>query len=98
MVRKIIWTSRAESVFANILEFYYNRNKTKIYSRKLNFEIKQLLNLLKKHPYIGQKTNFENIRVLLKGYYKFFYKIEPDKIIILLVWDCRQNPEDLKIE
>ena len=86
MVRKIIWTSRAESVFASILEFYYNRNGTKIYSRKLNFEIKQLLNLLKKHPYIGQKTNFENIRVLLKGFYKFFYKMSPLRKERLLIF------------
>jgi plasmid stabilization system protein ParE len=57
MVRRVVWTSRAEAIFSEILKFYFKRNGTKEYSRKLNAEIKQLLNLVKKHPYIGKKTD-----------------------------------------
>lgn len=97
MVRKIIWTKRADNIFSEILEFYFKRNGTKIYSRKLNSEIKQFLNLLKKHPFIGKKTDTKNIRVFIKGNYKIFYRIEPTEIVIIMVWDCRQNPDNLKI-
>ncbi len=31
MVRRIIWTSKADSIFSNILEFYIERNKSKLY-------------------------------------------------------------------
>lgn len=97
MVRKIIWTSKAEKIFLEILEFYNKRNGTKTYSRKLNSEIQTIINLLKKFPYLGFLTDKEDIRIIIKGDYKIFYKIDPSKIVILFVWDCRQNPEDLKL-
>ena len=97
MVRGIVWSKRAEKLFFDILEFYYVRNKSKTYSRKLNSEIKQLIKILAKHPFLGRKTEKNNIRVLIKGNYKIFYEIEPEEIVILLVWDTRQNPENFKL-
>jgi len=97
VVRKIIWTSKAEDVFLRILEFYVRRNENRTYSRKLNTEIKQIINLLKKFPFLGISTDIENIRVLIKGDVKIFYHITPLEIVILLIWDCRQNPEDLEL-
>jgi toxin YoeB len=95
MVRKIVWTGIADKIFTHILEFYVERNGSKTYSRKLNKEVKEIINLLLKHPFLGTKTDFENIRVLIKDDYKIFYQINPKEIVILLVWDCRQNPDDL---
>jgi plasmid stabilization system protein ParE len=97
MVRRITWTGRAERMFSEILSFYYARNGNKTYSRKLNSEIKQSLVLLKKHPYLGRKTDLEDIRVLIIKDFKLFYRIEPIEIIVLMVWDCRQNPDSLDI-
>ncbi|RLD50222.1 MAG: type II toxin-antitoxin system RelE/ParE family toxin [Bacteroidetes bacterium] len=97
MVRGIVWSKRAEKLFFDILEFYYVRNKSKTYSRKLNSEIKQLIKILAKQPFLGRKTEKNNIRVLIKGNYKIFYEIEPEEIVILLVWDTRQNPENFKL-
>ncbi len=97
MVRRITWTSGAERIFSEILTFYYIRNGNKTYSRKLNSEIKQLLILLKKHPYLGKETDFEDVRVLIVKDYKLFYRIVPEEIIVLMIWDCRQNPDNLDI-
>ncbi len=97
MVRGIVWSKRAEKLFFDILEFYYVRNKSKTYSRKLNSEIKQLIKILSKQPFLGRKTEKNNIRVLIKGNYKIFYEIKPEEIVILLVWDTRQNPENFKL-
>jgi len=91
MVRRIIWTSKADTIFSNILEFYIERNKSKLYSRKLNKEINDIVNLLLKHPFLGTKSDYKDIRVLIKGDYKIFYQIKPNELIILLVWDCRQS-------
>ena len=98
MVKRITWTSKAEQVLNQILEYYYQRNGNKIYSRRLNKEIKKLVSALKKHPYLGKKTETNNIRVLIKGNYKIIYELTTNDIIILVVWDCRQNPEDFRIE
>ncbi len=97
MVRRITWTRKADRVFTSILEFYIRRNVTKTYSRKINSEINKLLNLLTKQPFLGKKTDTENLRVIIHREFKIFYRIELTEIIILMVWDCRQNPEDFKL-
>jgi toxin YoeB len=97
VVRRIIWTSYAEDTWRKILEFYIIRNGSKTYSRKLNSEIAQLINLIKKFPLLGISTDLENVRILIKWDFKIFYKITPDEILILLIWDCRQNPKDIEL-
>jgi len=97
MVKRIIWTHRAVSVFRNILEYYYLRNGSKTYSASLSKEIKDLISLLLKHPFLGRKTEIDHIRVLIKGDYKIFYRIDKKEIVILMIWDCRQDPDSLKL-
>lgn len=96
MVRRIVWTNRADKIFTQVLEFYIDRNGSKTYSRKLNEEINEIIGLLIKHPFLGKKTDYQDIRILLKGNYKIFYQIKPLELVIHLVWDCRQNPDNIK--
>jgi len=98
MVRKIVWTSYADEIFTHVLEFYVERNGTKTYSRKLNKEVNEIISLLKKHPFLGIKTDFTDISVVIRGNYKIFYQVKPSEIIIHLVWDCRQNSTILNIK
>ena len=93
MARRIIWTLKAISIFTLILEFYYQRNGTKTYSSSLNKEIKKTISLLKSHPFLGRKTESDHVRVLIKGDFKIFYQVEKHDVIILMIWDCRQDPE-----
>lgn len=95
MVKRIIWTSKADQIYSDILKFYVQRNDSKIYSKKLNNEVKKLLLLLANHPFLGKKTGVTNTRVLIKGNYKIFYRINAEELVILLFWDSRQNPEKL---
>lgn len=96
MVKRIIWTSRAEQIYTGILEFYVQRNRSKSYSKKLNSEIKKLVLLLPKHSFLGKKSSLPNIRVLIKGNFKIIYKFYPEEVVILLFWDSRQNPDRLQ--
>lgn len=95
MVKRIVWTSNAELIFTKILKYYVHRNKSNTYSRKLNSDIHYLLRILLKQPFIGLKTDDENIRVFIHKDYKIFYQIDGDKLIIHFIWDCRQNPENI---
>jgi Plasmid stabilization system protein len=97
MVKRIIWTNRADITFTKILEFYISRNGSKTYSRKLNKEVQALLIVISKQPLIGIKTEKIGFRVLIRGNYKIFYEIVETKILIHMIWDCRQNPEDIKL-
>ena len=44
---------------------------------------------------MGIETDYKDIRVLIKGNYKIYYKIKEDKLIIHLVWDSPQNQESI---
>lgn len=92
MVKKIIWTHKADYIFKKILEYYADRNNSNTYSRKLNNEIHSLVKILAKQPFIGLKTDDEHIRVFIHHDYKIFYQIDHELIIIHFVWDCRQDP------
>jgi len=96
MVKRIIWSSKAELIYSGILKFYIQRNGSKTYSKKLNIEVKKLVLLLSRHPFLGKKSSLSNVRVLIKGNYKIIYKIYPNELVILLVWDNRQDPGKLK--
>jgi len=97
MAKRIIWTERADKIFTRILEFYIERNGSKIYSRKLNKEVQVLLSVISKQPHLGTKTEKERFRVLIRSNYKIFYEVDKAHIVVHLIWDCRQNPEDIKL-
>ena len=96
MAKRVVWISNAERIFSGILRYYVQRNGTKTYSRNLNLEISKLVDLLSNYPFLGKITTKLNTRVLIKGNYKIFYKIFPERLVIVIVWDTRQNPNGLK--
>jgi plasmid stabilization system protein ParE len=93
--RKIIWSPDANLDMLNILEYFYKRNGTKTYGKKIYFKIRKSVRLLSKHPFLGIQTDDENIRNLIEGDYAIFYKLDDETIYILSIWDCRQDPEAL---
>jgi len=96
--RKIIWSNRARESRYDILKFYFRRNKTKIYSIKLNKQINKELQLILKYPELGIKTDVEGVRGLIFGNFIIFYELNKNVIIVHYVWDSRQNPEKLIIK
>jgi len=96
--RKIVWSNRAKIKLFEILEFYNERNKSTTYSKKLYKRFTKELILLKKQPEIGIKTDLDNVRCLIVEDFILFYEIYPEMIVVHTVWDCRQNPESLKIK
>ena len=85
--RKIIWSSQAKIDLFEILDFFYHRNGTITYSKKLNSTFRKSVRLLAKHSDIGVPTDIHNIRNLIEGDYSRFYKIESDTVEILTIWD-----------
>jgi plasmid stabilization system protein ParE len=96
--RGIIWSENANKKLFEILEYYAQRNKSKRYSIKLYNRIRNELLLLAKQPEIGIKTEIEDVRGLIVDDYVLFYEFDRNTIIVHTLWDCRQNPEDLKIK
>ena len=96
--RKIIWSHRAEIKLFKILEYYAERNKSRIYSAKLYQRLNKELKILLKQPDVGLNTEIESVRGLIVDDYILFYEYDNEKIIVHSIWDCRQNPDDLKIK
>ncbi|MEC7754281.1 MULTISPECIES: type II toxin-antitoxin system RelE/ParE family toxin [Roseivirga] len=98
MVKRVIWSPRAQTERKEILDFWFKRNKSKTYSRKLNRLFKEAINLIIDYPEIGKRTDLENVRAKIIRDYIMFYEINDDELFILSIWDTRQNPENLKLK
>lgn len=52
MVRRVIWAANAQFDRKEILNYWNNRNKSNVYSKKLNELFVKALLIVKKHPNI----------------------------------------------
>jgi plasmid stabilization system protein ParE len=95
MAKRVIWTDTARKARREILEYWIFRNKSKMYSKKLSILFKEKVDLLKSQHYLGKPTNFKDVRATLVSHFSIFYKVSPDQIIIVGIWDNRRNPGDL---
>lgn len=96
--RKIVWSNKARIKLFKILDFYNERNQSRVYSEKLFHKFSRQLKLLVKDSDLGIKTDIENVKGLIVDEFILFYEITKESIIVHTVWDCRQNPDDLVIK
>ena len=94
---KIEWSTDAKSDLFDILDFYIQRNKSAKYSKKLNAEIDKSIKLISRNPLIGTKTDYDTVRALITGDYQIIYEIFDQLLLIIMIWDCRQDPDDKRI-
>lgn len=94
MVRRLIWSIEARNSRKSIFEYWNNRNKSKIYSRKLNLLFTENLAIVLKLPEFGISTTTTDIKFIIVSHFELVYKITETEIVIIDVWDTRQNPEN----
>ena len=80
MARQIIWTISVQTERREILEYWVKRNKSKIFSKKLNKLIITNLREIGKNPLIGRKTDIADVRVKIIRDYLIFNEITPKSI------------------
>jgi len=98
---KIEWSELAISQLKDIYH-YYTSNVNPITATRIINRIVKRVEILQKHPLSGQKEDLlydypEDFRYLVESNYKIIYWIETELITIATVFDCRQNPEKIKI-
>ena len=91
---KIKWSIEARLDLLDILDYYIIRNKSALYSKKLNTKISSSIKFIIKNPLIGLQTQLVSVRAFLTGDYQIIYEIFDVLIIIIMIWDCRRDPED----
>lgn len=99
---RIIWSSEATRSLEVIHDFYYSKNEraankiiTDIYNAVLS--LSQQPSMTPIEPALSEFP--ESYRSLVvRRLFKLIYRIDQDKqvLIIVTIWDCRQNPETLK--
>lgn len=70
-------------------------------ARKLVSRIADHVDILRDNPRAGQREELvkdlsDEFRYLVDGHYKIVYRITDENIVILAVFDCRQNPEKMR--
>jgi len=91
---KVVWSIEARLDLLDILEYYYQRNGNANYSRKLNSKINKRIKLVIKNPLLGLQTEIDSVRAIVTGDYQIIYEIIEKTLLVVMVWDCRRNPED----
>ncbi len=95
MVREIIYSEQAQIDRRNILAYWSQRNLSDTYSKKLDQLFREALTLLSKYPEIGKITRDGKFRVKVVRDYLIIYEVTPSDIVVLTIWDARNNPKKL---
>lgn len=95
MAKQVVWSFRAQSDRKEILNYWQQRNKSNFYSKKLNQLFKESIKIIADFPQIGKPTDSINTRVKIVKDYLIIYEETETQILILTIWDSRQDPEKL---
>ncbi len=97
MALRIVWSPLAQQKRKEILSYWKERNSSNTYSRKLNDLFIEAGRQLSIFPKIGRNSDIEGVQVKIVRDYLLFYEVADGAILILTIWDNRQNPERLKL-
>jgi len=97
MFREVRWSSRATQEWVEILNYWTKRNKSNTYSLKLNRLVEESMDVVVKAPEIGKPVDEPLVRIKIVRDYLIYYRVSPDYIDILTIWDSRRNPKKFKL-
>lgn len=93
--RTVKWTRTADIQYVGILEYWFKRNKSNIYSKKLIKIVSERTKQIAEKPFIYKSADFKDTRMASLGNFNILYKITDKEIIITAFWDNRQDPNKL---
>ena len=95
----VSWTEPAEVRLKEIFDYHLEVANRRT-ARKITNEITERTRILAQNPQAGPveellKERRKEHRYLIEGNYKIIYRIDPEVIWVVAVFDCRQNPEKI---
>jgi plasmid stabilization system protein ParE len=97
MHRTLIWSPLAEKDFLNILEYLQDNWGDKVLGNFIEITNKMIGQIIlnpKQFPTINKKHKVR--KCVLTKHNSLFYKISPQSIHVLRIYDTRQDPKKLK--
>jgi len=96
MAKQVIWSARAQQDRKEILNYWIQRNRSNIYSKKLNTLFKNATKIISEFPKIGKLTDDKTLRIKIVRDYLMIYQETQTQIHILTIWDSRRDPDKLE--
>ena len=96
MAKRVIWSEDAFHDKVQLFSYWNHRNKSNLYSRKLNKLFKETIKSILRNSTIGRNTNFENVKRMIVSDYLLIYEESETDLVILRIWDSRQEPVKIK--
>lgn len=94
---EIFWTQEAVNNLKLIFD-YLSKNWSKKEISNFTNKLENRLRIISLYPKLFRKSKKKNIHIsVLTKQITLYYKIEKKKIIILTLFDVRQNPNKIKI-
>ena len=96
---RVVWTDRARNEFQQSMS-YYQRGSEKS-AQNFRSRLLNQIQLVQKFPGIGPKQDFVEprngeIRYRVEGHFKILYSVLEDTILIVSIFDTRQDPSRLE--
>ncbi len=63
-----------------------------MYSRKLNKQFLESLNLICNFTEIGKPTDLIDVKIRIESHFELIYRISESKLTVIDIFDTRQNP------
>jgi len=92
---KIHWSLSALKQRNSIFSYWNNRNKSNLYSIKINKQIQQRLEVVKRNPSEGKRVGFGDVRFSVLGKFSIYYVFRNGVVNVVSFWDNRQDPVKL---
>jgi plasmid stabilization system protein ParE len=95
--RQIVWSLQAQIDFYDSIDFINGQWNEQI-AQKFIEAVYHKVKLIEKFPLIGRAVMFPKRcrKLYIKPYHLLFYRVSPEKIEIVRIFDGRQNPEKLQ--
>lgn len=94
MVTQVVWNKRAVERFDEIV-LYLLENVSETSAEKFVQKTNDVIETLKKYPEIGrQSTVYKTVRQYkIDKFKRLYYRKQGSKLIIVYIYDDRQNPD-----
>ncbi|MBX2895545.1 MAG: type II toxin-antitoxin system RelE/ParE family toxin [Cyclobacteriaceae bacterium] len=96
MAKQVIWSARTQRDRKQILSFWNVHNQSTTYSKTLDRKFREAIKLIGEFPQIGKRTDDAKARIKIVRDYFLIYEETETKIILLTIWDSRQDPKNLE--
>ncbi|OGF17779.1 MAG: hypothetical protein A2509_07020 [Candidatus Edwardsbacteria bacterium RIFOXYD12_FULL_50_11] len=95
---RIVWSEPAAKDYRFVIEYILAEWGESVASEFIN-KVDKVIEIIIANPKVFPKSDFKNVRkVVILPQLSLFYIEEKSTVVIVRLWDNRQNPDKLKLK